>query len=53
VKTRIEPVQQEGELGAYYAAAFTNAGQVSEEHLGEVAVKRQAFHENLKELRAQ
>ncbi len=52
VKTRIEPSQETGELGSYYATAFTNAGEVSEEHLGEVAVKLQAFHENLKELRA-
>lgn len=52
VKTRIEPAHEEGELGSYYATAFTNAGAVSEEHLGEVAVKLQAFHENLKELRA-
>lgn len=52
VKTRIEPSQEEGELGTYYATAFTNAGRVSEEHLGEVAVKLQAFHENLKALRA-
>lgn len=53
VTTRIEPAQETGELGSYYATAFTNAGAVSEERLGEVAVKLQAFHENLKELRAQ
>jgi hypothetical protein len=52
VKTRIEPAQETGELGSYYATTFTNAGAVSEEHLGEVAVKLQAFHETLKEIRA-
>jgi hypothetical protein len=52
VNTRIEPAQETGELGSYYATAFTNAGPVSEEHLGEVAIKLEAFHANLKELRA-
>jgi hypothetical protein len=52
VKTRIEPAFEKNDSGMeYYAMSFSNAGAVDEALLGQVAVKLQAFHENLKELR--
>lgn len=50
--TRVEPVMETAESGMqYYAAHFVQGKRIEGEMLGKVAIKLEAFHDNLKKLR--